>query len=50
MLAWVMNMGFAASPTGAPPIVIGAPQQGIFIGIAIAIRCLLLISVLGAML
>lgn len=47
MLAWVMNMGFAASPAGSPPVTSGQ-QQYILIGIGILTRCLIILT-LGAL-
>lgn len=46
MLAWVMNLGFAASPAGTPPVSSGAPQQGLVIGIGILVRSLLILALL----
>lgn len=41
MLAWVMNLGFAASSTGSPPST-GSGSGNLTIGILIGIRCLVL--------
>lgn len=46
MLAWVMNMGFAASPSGAPPVTT-SQSQFIVIGVGTLIRSVALLFFIG---